>query len=121
MKEKYNGSIYMSGKGDKWRPVNWKRYRSCPLWDNLESKTEECWLNRKDHPLKTKQCCCVCEHRHSVYWHCTTKPDKEDGKCCCKEQKGWACIPPDSERVYDCWPEHGVGCELFTDKRKKQG
>lgn len=27
-----------AGKGDKWRKTDFKKYYSCPLWDNLEKK-----------------------------------------------------------------------------------
>lgn len=33
-----NGVRVRVGKGDKQRPVDKKKYDSCPLWDNLKKK-----------------------------------------------------------------------------------
>jgi len=80
---------------------------------------------------KWKQCCCDCYHHVAVHYHCTTepKPDKSlhsDSKCCCSVQKGWACIlgaiyrgEEDHVRIYDNWPEHSVGCEMYSTKKKR--
>ena len=68
------------------------------------------------------QCCCRCRHHLPVHYHCTTvqQPTEEqkkvaggDGRCVCGVQKGWACVLPEHHRVYDNWPEHGCGCELY--------
>lgn len=65
------------------------------------------------------QCCCNCVYLRPVHHHCTTepKPTKEqmNGRGCqCGVQKGWACTSPEIGRIYDNWPEHSVGCELYT-------
>lgn len=65
------------------------------------------------------QCCCACVYHLPVNHHCATSPDlrRERGACCCGEQKGWACVPPaeawGAAVVYDNWPEHSIGCEMF--------
>lgn len=69
------------------------------------------------------QCCCNCNFHFPVNFHCCTepKPDKSlhpDSKCCCSVQKGWACFPQDSKEIYDNWPEHSCGCEMYTPKNK---
>ena len=68
------------------------------------------------------QCCCKCVYHLSVNYHCTTSPQMRHdvGGCCCSVQKGWACVAPDFNRVFDSWPEHSCGCELFTPKNKPQ-
>ena len=80
---------------------------------------DKCYLNEKPF----KQCCCNCVNLRAVYYHCTTEP-KPGGfvdhgnpnfKCCCSEQKGWACVMND-DRIYDNWPQHSVGCECYTKK-----
>lgn len=77
-----------------------------------------------------KQCCCKCAYHLPVHFHCTTEPKPEklpegpEGSCACGVQKGWACVSPESGRVYDNWPEHSCGCEVYTtqedlEKQKK--
>jgi len=65
------------------------------------------------------RCCCTCRHHLPVMRHCITEPElrKKIG-CCCSVQKGWACVPPGSGRVYDNWPEHSDGCELHQPKEE---
>ena len=63
------------------------------------------------------QCCCKCENRHPVYYHCTTEPkpiEYETHGCVCGIQKGWACVI--CGRVYDNWREHSCGCECYHAK-----
>jgi len=62
------------------------------------------------------QCCCNCAHLRAVHYHCCTTP-KPDGVtgCVCGVQKGWACHNPEMDgRIYDNWPQHSCGCELYT-------
>ena len=61
------------------------------------------------------QCCCNCAHLRAVHYHCCTTP-KPDGVtgCVCGVQKGWACAMPEHDRIYDNWPQHSCGCELYT-------
>lgn len=61
------------------------------------------------------QCCCNCVHLRAVHYHCCTTP-KPDGVtgCVCGVQKGWACAMPEHDRIYDNWPQHSCGCELYT-------
>ena len=69
------------------------------------------------------QCCCDCIYHWQDFHHCTTKVDKESG-CVCDQPKGWICVMPrltqDSERVHSGWPEHSVGCEMYTSIKKQQ-
>lgn len=69
------------------------------------------------------QCCCKCVYLKPVFFHCCTspKPTKEQRapfpdteKCVCSVQKSWACTGTDS--IYDRWPKHSCGCEMFTKK-----
>ena len=69
------------------------------------------------------QCCCNCVHLRAVHYHCCTEPKPTDaqksaagieGCCVCGVQKGWACAMPEHERIYDNWPQHSCGCELYT-------
>lgn len=72
------------------------------------------------HDKMYGQCCCQCEYRRPVHHHCSVATHavrKEHGGCCCNIRKGWACAPPESGgRIFDNWPEHSQGCELFTRK-----
>jgi len=78
---------------------------------------EKCYLKVKE----IKQCCCNCIHHLPVHQHCITSNRlKNELGCCCHIQKGWACVFPEENRVYDNWPEHSVGCELYTPKTKKK-
>lgn len=65
------------------------------------------------------QCCCQCKSHLKTYYRCTTNP--KPSKYLLKENqkfyfipKGWACVI--DERIYDKWPEHSRGCELFNKK-----
>lgn len=65
------------------------------------------------------QCCCNCVHLRAVHYHCSIKPrppDSDPLSCVCRIQKGWACCPPEWGRVYDNWPQHSVGCEMYEAK-----
>ena len=84
---------------------------------------EKCTL----HSKKWKQCCCNCKFHLPTHEHCTTNMalrkqiEKLTGvdKCICGIQIGWACaVPMDggSGRIYVNWPEHSVGCEMYTAK-----
>ena len=70
-----------------------------------------------------KQCCCNCQHHLPVHFHCCTEPKPDlkgsDSKCVCNVQKGWACVPPELDVVYDNWREHSVGCEMYDPKEPK--
>jgi hypothetical protein len=77
-----------------------------------------------------KQCCCNCAFHLPVHFHCCTsltlsaeqkKAAGVEGRCVCGVQKGWACVQPDGGRVYDNWPEHSCGCELYTPKTTGTG
>lgn len=80
-----------------------------------------CFLNDPELP----QCCCNCVHHRPVHYHCCTypKPTRQqkraagiEGRCVCKVQKGWACVGPETDRIYDNWPQHSPGCECYTPK-----
>jgi hypothetical protein len=69
------------------------------------------------------QCCCNCAYLRAVHYHCCTEPKPTDeqkkaagieGRCVCGVQKGWACAMPDRDRIYDNWPQHSCGCELYS-------
>lgn len=63
------------------------------------------------------QCCCNCAFLRAVHYHCTTEPKPpSDSKCVCGIKKGFACVPPNSNRVYDNWSQHSAGCEYYTPK-----
>lgn len=67
------------------------------------------------------QCCCVCKYHVADHHHCSTSIElrTEKGSCVCGERKGWVCLGfADHGRVHSNWPEHSVGCELWTDTRK---
>lgn len=75
----------------------------------------ECTLNSDG------QCCCNCKNHLPVHYYCGHEPvftreDREEarrtGKCICGIQKGWGCVV--DGRVYDFWPMHSIGCELYT-------
>lgn len=83
----------------------------------------ECQLDKGD----LKQCCCDCVFLVAVNHHCTTEPTptgkpREPKQCFCRVQKGWACtISMDDEKsphLFDCWPQHSVGCEGYLSRRK---
>jgi len=65
-----------------------------------------------------KQCCCKCARHLAVHHHCCTSP-KPEGVTGCVCHKGWACIMPEEGVIYDNWPEHSCGCELFEMKREE--
>jgi len=72
-------------------------------------------------PLKrvNEQCCCDCIYLLPVHYHCCTEPKPLGGQgCVCNIQKGWACVAPNHNRVYDNWPRHSCGCELHTLNNK---
>ncbi len=68
------------------------------------------------------QCCCTCQNHWPVMHHCTTSPELREKKegCCCNVQKGWACVEPEMGRVYDNWPEHSCGCELYAPNTESE-
>lgn len=70
-----------------------------------------------------RQCCCTCWHHWPVHFHCCTEPKPDlpfaESKCVCNVQKGWACVSPVAGVVYDNWPEHSVGCEMYDKRRKR--
>ena len=78
-----------------------------------------------DCTLAEGQCCCNCVYLRPVHFHCCTEPKPTDeqkaaagvkGRCVCAVQKGWACCQPELGRIYDNWPQHSFGCELYTPK-----
>jgi len=81
----------------------------------MSKKSNKCYLNSK-----FKQCCCNCKHLWPVHEHCFTNPDlrNEKGEFVCSVQKGWACVAPEFGHVYDNWPQHSIGCELYSPKVK---
>ena len=89
----------------------------------VELEGSPCYLE-SEH----KQCCCNCVYQKGVYHHCTTSPELREvyGTCICSIQKGWACIMSLSwddgseQRIYDNWPRHSIGCEMYTPKKKVQ-
>lgn len=64
-----------------------------------------------------KACCCTCRWHHADFHHCCTARELRQEKrgCVCGVQKGWICAPPESERMYSGWPEHGI-CEMQAKK-----
>ena len=73
----------------------------------------------------SSQCCCNCIYLRPVHYHCCTEPKPADeqkksagieGRCVCGVQKGWACVGPDTDRIYDNWPRHSCGCECYMAK-----
>jgi hypothetical protein len=77
----------------------------------------ECQLDKEPF----KQCCCKCRFHLADHYHCSfDKPhlkaigiDTEG--CICKHVRGWICAPPEFQgRAHSNWPEHDVGCEMFT-------
>ena len=95
---------------------------------------EICWLEKDtNQDLKFRQCCCVCEHHIGDFYQCNTYPKlrteiekiTKKSTCICSIQKGWICFAPefyDEERdikiAHSNWPNHSLGCEMFSDKRK---
>ena len=77
----------------------------------------ECTLNNPE----IHQCCCNCEHHVADYHHCNTSPElrASEGRCICSQQRGWICLAPELESVYSSWPEHSVGCEMYSSRGKK--
>ena len=66
---------------------------------------------------EVRQCCCACRYRLTDYFHCSTAPAfrRSHGACICGFIKGYICQPPEFDgRAYSQWPEHSVGCEMFT-------
>ena len=73
-----------------------------------------------------KQCCCNCVHHWQDFHHCTTKPilRKRLGGCVCSQPKGWICVgmrADGGDLVHSGWPEHSIGCEMYTPKPKQEG
>ena len=84
------------------------------------------WCGLRDDP-QFVQCCCNCKNLRPVHFHCCTEPKPTDeekqaagvtGRCVCGIQKGWACVMPESGRIYDNWPQHSCGCECYDPKIK---
>jgi len=98
---------------------------------SLEITTIQDKLNGLDSGCQMKeapfyQCCCNCIYLKAVHYHCCTEPTPTEeqkieagitGRCVCGVQKGWACAMPESDRIYDNWPRHSCGCELYTPKK----
>lgn len=84
----------------------------------------DCCLD-KPGPDKTpwNQCCCKCKFHLPIHEHCCTNPKLADkkGRCICHILKGWACAPPGFGRIYDKWPKHGEGCEMYQEEEEKGG
>ena len=92
----------------------------------MSQEPKKDWCGLKDDPTFA-QCCCACAFHLPVHYHCGTSPKPTDdekaaagvtGKCVCGVRKGWACVPPGAGVVHDNWPEHYIGCELYTPKHK---
>ena len=88
--------------------------RFCPRTAGIMNK---CWLKED-----INQCCCNCQHHVPDYYHCTIDTQLRDhtGGCVCSIQKGWICAGfahmEGESRYISNWPEHSVGCELYTPK-----
>ena len=82
--------------------------------ENTFTANVDCYLDKEPF----HQCCCKCIHRRPVHHHCWTSPGlrKLMDSCCCRVQKGWACVLPLelTDVVTDNWPEHSIGCEMYT-------
>jgi len=75
------------------------------------------------------QCCCNCKHHWQDFHHCTTAPadlpQKKKGRCACSVPKGWICVGlravgDGSIGVYSGWPEHSIGCEMYSPIKLKE-
>ena len=76
-----------------------------------------CWMKR-DGPLKIRQCCCKCKYHLPDYSHPHT-----DGHSV-THRRGYVCNPPEWKGVHSGWPNHSIGCEMFTrtsSKRRRKG
>lgn len=60
------------------------------------------------------RCCCNCKFHVEDFHHCTTT-GQVDGQCVCSFHKGWICMPPEMDRVYSDWGDHGM-CEMHDFK-----
>ena len=78
---------------------------------SIETLTQPCQTF-----LKHGQCCCMCKYHLPIHYHCSTlpKPVPDPNNCVCNIPKGWACYYPLERVIYDNWPEHSRGCELFS-------
>ena len=94
---------------DKTEPEDTETNEATGLSEGL------CWLHTEH-----RQCCCICRWHLRDYHHCTTnkKLRDETNGCVCSKQKGWVCVAPEMDRVYSGWPNHSIGCEMFTKKKK---
>lgn len=75
-------------------------------------KMEACQLDSQ-----WQQCCCNCIYHWQDFHHCTTAPKMK--RCACSVPKGWACVVfkvTEGGPIYSGWPEHSVGCEMYTPK-----
>jgi hypothetical protein len=74
----------------------------------MRSTSRSCQLNKPPF----FQCCCQCKfHIPDHYRH----SDRLHKKGLCYKQKGWICDPQhEGIGATSGWPEHSVGCELFT-------
>lgn len=84
----------------------------------IEPDESGCYLNSEPF----KQCCCNCASHLEDCYHCTVNPEIREGTksdCICSIRKGWICAGfADGGRAHSGWPEHAVGCEMYTPKRK---
>lgn len=74
----------------------------------------------KDDP-DVRQCCCQCRYRLTDYHHCSTSPTlrRQTTHCVCGVMRGYICQPSGFDgKAHSHWPEHSVGCEMFTQKQE---
>lgn len=82
----------------------------------------ECTLNEHG------QCCCNCEYHLRDYYHCSTHRELRNAlkvdQCICSLPKGWVCagfaFAEGLGQVNSEWPEHSIGCELYSPIKQKE-
>lgn len=80
-----------------------------------------CWL-ASEH----EQCCCNCRNHLKDNFHCTIHTElraSSGDNCICSFRKGWICVgmvfeDPENGRAHSEWPEHSIGCEMYTPIKK---
>jgi hypothetical protein len=59
--------------------------------------------------------------RDSIEKTLEEKSGKKESFCICGVHKGWVCVAPEFEgSVFSDWPEHSIGCEMFTKRKERE-